>query len=237
MLFIRKLHKWLGLIVGLQLLLWTISGLMFAWLDHHQVSAQHTTAVPDPQVLSASVQLTEPTSWLGEYQGKTLYEVRLAAVVDTPVWRVDLGNRIDLRNAHDGQVLTIDEGMARRLALSHYVGTGQLAAVEFHSAPGLETRKAGATWKAQFNDADETALYFSADDGRLVAARNLTWRWFDFFWMLHTMDYRGRDDFNNPLVITVGTAAMWLSLSGLLLLFRSFRRRDFDVSRLWQRER
>lgn len=66
-------------------------------------------------------------------------------------------------------------------------------------------------------------FYFSADDGRLVQARNETWRLFDFFWMLHTMDFRTRDNFNNPLVITIGFAALWLSLSGFLLLFRSFR--------------
>jgi hypothetical protein len=41
--------------------------------------------------------------------------------------------------------------------------------------------------------------------------------------MLHTMDYRGRDNFNNPLVILAGTCALWLALSGALLLSRSFR--------------
>ena len=30
MLFLRKLHKWLGLIIGLQLVLWAASGVMFA---------------------------------------------------------------------------------------------------------------------------------------------------------------------------------------------------------------
>jgi hypothetical protein len=41
--------------------------------------------------------------------------------------------------------------------------------------------------------------------------------------MLHTMDYRGRDNFNNPLIVTIGMAALWLSISGALLLLRSFR--------------
>lgn len=50
------------------------------------------------------------------------------------------------------------------------------------------------------------------------------------------MDYEGRDDFNNPLVITVATATLWLTLSGLLLLLKSFRRQDFDYLR-WRRPR
>jgi hypothetical protein len=37
------------------------------------------------------------------------------------------------------------------------------------------------------------------------------------------MDYTGRDNFNNPLIVTIGMAALWLSISGVLLLTRSFR--------------
>jgi hypothetical protein len=49
------------------------------------------------------------------------------------------------------------------------------------------------------------------------------------------MDFRSRDNFNNPLVITVGFAALWLSLSGFLLLFKSFRRQDFAFITPWRR--
>lgn len=99
--------------------------------------------------------------------------------------------------------------------------------MSFEAGASIEARGAGAVWRAEFDDPSRTTLYFAADDARLVATRNASWRWFDFFWMLHTMDYRGRDNFNNPLVITVGTAALWLALTGFLLLFRSFRREDF----------
>ena len=59
-----------------------------------------------------------------------------------------------------------------------------------------------------------------------MAVRTGAWRLKDFFWMLHTMDYRGRDDFNNPLLVTAGVAAVWVGLTGLWLLVRVFRRRD-----------
>ena len=78
-------------------------------------------------------------------------------------------------------------------------------------------------------------MYFSADDGQLAEKRNSTWRLFDFFWMLHTMDYKSRDNFNSPLVITIGMAALWLSLSGFILMFRSFRRQDFAFLIAWRR--
>ena len=94
-----------------------------------------------------------------------------------------------------------------------------------HARATLETRDAGPTWEAAFDDATGTRLYFSAEDGALVAVRTDAWRLKDVFWMLHTMDYRGRDDFNNPLVVLAGAWAAWVALTGLWLLVRVFRAR------------
>jgi uncharacterized iron-regulated membrane protein len=225
--FLRKLHKWLGLIVGLQVLLWTVSGLIFAFLDHHEVSAEHSTRAPEPAVITPATTLADPAAWLPGLNPEQIFEIRLAPILDRWVWRIETHEGVTLRAAETGESIELNDEWIRRLAQQQYVGKGQLASVTFHPASTVETRNSGATWEARFADESKTSLYFSADDGRLVEARNSTWRLFDFFWMLHTMDYQGRDNFNNPLVITMGMAALWLSLSGLILLFRSFRRQDF----------
>ena len=223
MLFVRKLHKWLGLIVGLQLLIWTISGATFAWLDHHEVMAEHAVKLPPVSALYADASISDPSTWLQDYTDTSVYEVRLARLLDRWVWRVDTARGIELRDGADGNRLTVDQEMIEQLAVSHFNGNARLRTVRFHSTPTIEAREAGAVWEAAFADERNTSLYFAADDGRLVVARNSTWRIFDFFWMLHTMDYAGRDNFNNPLVICVGMAALWLALSGVLLLTKSFR--------------
>lgn len=230
--FLRKLHKWLGLIVGLQLLLWAVSGLVFAWLDHHEVAGEHSARRPEPAVLTQSVALADPMAWIDESAAKNLIDIRLMSILDQWLWRVESAEGVTLHGATTGEAFEFSEESVRELAQRHYAGKGRLKSVTFHPTPTLETRDSAATWEARFDDENETTLYFSADDGRLVETRNNTWRLFDFFWMLHTMDFRGRDNFNNPLVITVGFAALWLSLSGLLLLFRSFRRQDFAFSPL-----
>jgi uncharacterized iron-regulated membrane protein len=225
--FLRKLHKWLGLIVVLQLLMWTLSGTLFAWLDHHEVSAEHSVREMEPAVLAPPVTLVEPESW----GAGDILEIRLASLLDAWVWRIETTQGVTLRNATTGEPLQLTERIVRDLAIRQYTGSGEVTSVVFHPAPTLETRDSTSTWEARFDDEQATTLYFSADDGRLVETRNSTWRLFDFFWMLHTMDYRGRDNFNNPLVITVGFAALWLAVSGLILLFKSFRRQDFAFLR------
>ena len=232
--FLRKLHKWLGLIVGLQVILWTVSGLVFAWLDHHEVSGEHSVHEVLAQPLTNSRPLAEPARWLNDLNSDEIVEIRLMSVVDAWVWRVETTRGVVLRDAESGRIWNLTQQLVRRLALQHYAGSGQLASVAFHPSATLETRGSGAAWEARFDDDRGTTLYFAADDGRLVQTRNDDWRLFDFFWMLHTMDYQGRDNFNNPLVITTGFAALWLSVSGFLLLFKSFRQQDFAFLVGWR---
>ena len=223
MLFLRKLHKWLGLIIGLQVVLWAASGVMFAWLDHDDVAAANRVRTVEPTVLSPTIVKTEPATWLGDYAPQDLYDLRAVSLADRWVWRVELRDRVELRAIEDGARVKLDETWLRRLALGRYAGEGRLAAATLQTQPDIASRASGPVWQAQFDDRQRTALYFAADDGHFIAARTDSWRWYDFFWMLHTMDYAGRDNFNNPLIITIGMAALWLSISGMLLLTRSFR--------------
>lgn len=57
---------------------------------------------------------------------------------------------------------------------------------------------------------------------------NDTWRLWDFFWMLHNMDYSDRTTFHYPLIITAGIAMAWLTVTILLLLFRTMWQHDFS---------
>jgi Na+-transporting NADH:ubiquinone oxidoreductase subunit F len=225
-LLLRKLHRWVALVVGVQVLLWTLSGTVFAWLDHGAVTGDGLAlaTVPAP-ALAADVAVVEPAR-LPELVGtRTVRALSLRFVDGQWVYRVAAADGVHLRRARDGARLDVDAGMARRLAATHYRGGGRLESVRHHANATLETRDAGPTWEAAYRDAAGTRLYFSAEDATLVAVRTDAWRLKDVFWMLHTMDYRGRDDFNNPLVMLAGTAAAWVALTGLWLLVRVLRAR------------
>lgn len=67
---VRKLHKWLGVVIGLQLLLWTASGVYFAWIPIDEVRGRHQAArAPAP---------LEPGNWVAP--GTVVARTRLAAV-------------------------------------------------------------------------------------------------------------------------------------------------------------
>jgi hypothetical protein len=82
-----------------------------------------------------------------------------------------------------------------------------------------------------FDDAANSSYFVSGTTGQLLERRNDSWRWWDFFWMLHNMDYAKRTSFNHPLIIIVGVAAAWLAATGFWLLFRTMWRHDFSAVR------
>jgi hypothetical protein len=216
----RVLHKWLSLIVGLQLLLWTVSGLVFTLLDHDDVTAHGSLREPDTVVMDSNEKLMEPAELIAG--SLRPLDVTLFPLLGEWYYRLRFAERIELRHASDGAPFEISEPVVQMLAAARYSGPGTLQSVLLRQPPLLEAREAGAVWEATFDDREGTSLYFSAEDGHLVTARNDTWRLFDFFWMLHTMDFQNRDNFNNPLVILFATGSVWVAFTGLLLLLQVF---------------
>ena len=116
-------------------------------------------------------------------------------------------------------VPTITEADARRLAAAAYVGSGVPAAARFYPAAPQETGREGPLWRVDFDDAERTAFYLSPDTGEVVTRRSDVWRFYDFFWRLHILDFKTGDNFNHPLLIALAVLTLPVVLTGFILLW------------------
>lgn len=234
----RTAHKWLALIVGLQLVLWTVSGFYMVVVDLDFIHG-------DPLVRNERPPLVLPpgTFPLAELrqQHRQIREVVLRALPDggTPVFEVTTRTGSLLVDAVTGDVLSpLPQGRIRSLAQSYYAGAGKIRNVELlndASSKPLELQEAALpVWRVDFDDGYATSFYLHPDTGRLVTRRHRFWRLFDFLWSLHIMDYTTRTDVNNPLLRTATVMAVLVSSTGLWLTFYSFgflqRRRQKTTS-------
>ncbi len=135
-----------------------------------------------------------------------------------------------LYDAKTSVLLTpINEIMATQIAVYDYqhssakthVPVAVLSAYLLTEEPGDFRRKL-PVWQITLDDPDGTRIYVSPDTGDVLARRNDYWRLYDFFWMLHIMDYETRDDFNNPLIIVASITASLFVISGVILLYFRF---------------
>lgn len=218
----RKTHKWLALIVGVQALFWTLSGLYMTAVHIDIIHGDHLVRTPKAQPI-ALAGLAEPASLL---PGGTR-SVRLETQLGRPVYIVDAIPGRMLFDARSGQLLSpLDEAAARDRAISHFAGDGGVTKVELlEVAPSEIKGRQVPIWRVEFAGAWKPTLYISPQTGELVAKRHDLWRIFDFVWMFHIMDYEERENVNNLLLRVATWMAVATSATGGWLLLYSFRRR------------
>jgi len=228
--FVRQLHRWLGLLIAAQLVLWVTGGLVMSVLRLEEVRGEDRAANRTATALTADAVLLPPAQVLAGRAARSeppAFRLALTTLADRPVYRIDFVGGSELVDARTGAPLSpLARETAEALARADYTGDGAVAGVDWVDVPGLEYRERGLPlWRVRFADDRATALYVSPATGEIVARRNDLWRLFDIFWMLHVMDYEEREDFNHPLLIATAASALLFLLSGLVMLYFSFRAR------------
>ena len=219
----RNLHKWLGLLVGLQVMLWMASGLYMVVVDidfiHGDTLVKNMppviTVPKEPRITIADLAQRYPGAsrmGLRSVMGKVFYTV------------TDAGSRY-LFDADTGSLASpLNADTAREIAEHHYAGEARVSRVSLITTnpPAEIQTRVLPLWRVDFDDRYATSFYIDPFDGSLVTRRHRYWRIFDFMWMLHIMDYENRQDAHNPLLITAQISGLLFAISGLWLLIYSF---------------
>lgn len=239
--YIRRTHRYLGLLLGIQFLLWTIGGLYFSWSNIDEVHGDFQKR--NAPLLSSNISLVSPTMVLESirkvHQIDSIVSIQLIEILGKPFYQVhcisaihhkanhqhDMAAINHLANAETGQLrgpLTKEEAIA--VAKMRFNGEPQIKSVEYLTATNNhhEYREAPLpAYAITFEYPTKTTVYVASELGTVQKFRNNKWRLFDFLWMLHTMDYQGRDNFGNILLRIFSIFGLVTVTSGFALFFVS----------------
>jgi hypothetical protein len=222
---LRRIHKWIGLVLGLQFAIWSVSGAMMAVLDMEEVAggeAKPAAAAPPVPASSTAWPLVRQS-----LDGQPITGVAFRPLLDRNVLEVATPTGVKLFDAADGRLVVVTPELARSVAEAAYSGNGKVRAVVPLAEMELAVREHELPiWRVDFADTESSSFYVSAATGKLLERRNDTWRRWDFFWMLHNMDYVNRTSFNHPLIVVIAFGIIWLTITGFWLLFRTKWRPD-----------
>ena len=220
---LTSIHKWIGVVIGIQVVLWVAGGLVMSAFPIELVRGETQAAHPEPVAVTAQelrIDLREAIAAYGPVTG--LRTLRIAGRLHVEAQRA--GAAPFLIDAADGRRIdAIDEATAREVATRDFTGEGRIVAATLLTEGPGEYRGALPVWQVRFDDTRDTAIYVSAQNGQVAARRTDVWRLYDFFWMLHIMDYKERVDFNHALLIGASALALVLSATGFWLLFYRVR--------------
>ena len=221
---LARWHIWLGWLIGLPLVMWTVTGLVMVARPIETVHGTHLRADMSQIDKNLPAQLTLPAAL--DLSGRTIERIEIAAPDGVPlVWATQGDGSVQRYDARTGRALP-------RLSMREAQGI----AVAGTTIPGVQ---AGSRPPARFFEADDvpfdfrrpmpvwqvampdgTHVYVGADTARIEAVRTRWWRLFDFVWSLHIMDLETREDTSHPILILFAALGAIGSVIGCVLLFR-----------------
>ena len=193
--FTRNLHRYLSIFVSIQLLLWTISGIYFAYNKIELVRGEQYRLPKNIEYrifdrLGTSI---IETIQYGEKSYKTYPE----------------GNVIKPLTKEEAIKITAQKTTLNPLEVS--------LVTELY--PGAEYRGSLPVYKVKTDTKDDINVYVGYMTGDIGSIRSDSWRIWDLMWSLHIMDYRERDNINNILLRILSILALVTSISGITLFF------------------
>lgn len=226
-----KIHKWLALLMAIQILLWFVSGLFFALVPIERVRSEHAIAQrpAEPVALNVAAAGLERLAAQGLRTGES---VQIRSLLGRPVALVGGGTErpllFDLATGR--RISPLPAALAARIAEGDHRGAVRAARVERITENSPEYRGVLPAWRVDFDDGANRSLYVAADTGTVLARRSTLWRVYDFLWGLHIMDWRGHENFNSPLLIVATALGLVVVVAGIVMLpsrigYTAWRRR------------
>ena len=212
--WIRKAHRYLGIFLGVQFFMWTISGLYFSWTDIDEIHGDHFRAALEPVEHDGLLALKDLNF------KDAVQSLELKTIGDQPYYWINNATLVNARTGEYKKEITREEAL--REVNRHMRSDLKVLSVERLEAVGKHHEYRGRALPAyvvSYDHPENVKAYISAKDGQFQRVRFRSWRWFDFLWMTHTMDYEGRDDFNTTLLRAFSLLGLITILSGFVLWY------------------
>lgn len=217
----QTLHKWLALIVGLQLLIWIVTGLAFNLIDEQFLDANPYRV--DDKAQSFNSPLAPTANLLQQYQTEGIIELKLTSVLSRAVYALTTAKQTRWFWADSLEPLSLSDAEIQAIAKGSYSGSGVISSAQILTN---KTPFDASGSVAMFTTSDplDTRIYIDTASGAVLAHQNSQSDLKDLLFMLHFMDYAPENGigFNHLLVQLISIGALILGLSGLYTLGHKF---------------
>ena len=210
---VRKTHKYLSFFISLQLLLWTISGIYFAFNKIEMVrGGQYLVKNP------------------GDFKMRE-FNFDVINANEIAIKRL-LDKTILISESSEGVKYYDNEGLPLNKLSIDNVKEIVVAATTLtpKSVKEITQDEKGSEYRgrqlplfkviAHNKNGDSVNVYVNAHSGEVAAIRSDQWRFWDLMWGFHIMDWIERDNIDNILLKVFSILALVSSVSGILLFFK-----------------
>ena len=212
-LIVRNTHKYLSFFISIQLLLWTISGIYFAFNKIENVRGeQYRLQSPSNHSFKNIVfEIPEATSAVVK---KRLDKTIIAASTNAGMRYFDeAGDPLKKISSDEAKQIVAKNTLLNPIAVEEINESKKGSEYRGRQLPIYKVITRNVNDK-------EVNAYLNIFSGDIVAIRSAQWRIWDLMWGFHIMDWQERDNIDNLLLKIFSILALISSLSGILLFFK-----------------
>ena len=210
---VRNTHKYLSFFISVQLFLWTVSGIYFAFNKIELVRGEQyrlTESFPinfnEVNFSRSDVQQVEVINRLGEI----IFVVRGGKGIE---YLDSFGTPVKKLNKSEVFEIVSSSSTLKPIDLEEITESSKGSEFRGRNLPLYKV--------TSLNDKDKKInLYLNVFSGEITAVRSLQWRIWDLMWGFHIMDWQTRDKINNNFLQIFSILALVSSISGIMLFFR-----------------
>ena len=212
-LIVRNTHKYLSFFISIQLLLWTISGIYFAFNKIENVRGEQYRLQPPSNYSFKNIEFEIPEATSAVVK-KRLDKTIIAASTKAGMRYFDeAGDPLKKISFDEAKKIVTKNTLLKPIAVEEIN----------ESKKGSEYRgRQLPIYKVITHNANDKEInaYLNIFSGDIVAIRSAQWRIWDLMWGFHIMDWQERDNIDNMLLKIFSILALISSLSGILLFFK-----------------
>ena len=192
-LIVRNTHKYLSFFISIQLLLWTISGIYFAFNKIENIRGEQYRAQTSSDYNFNKIEFEIPNA----------ESVNVKKRLGKTIIAASTKNGMRYFNEEGGALQKISFDEAKQL-VSKQTSLKPMAVEEIYtSEKGSEYRgRELPIYKVVTRNANDNEInaYLNIFTGEVVAIRSAQWRIWDLMWGFHIMDWQERDNIDNLLL-------------------------------------
>ena len=210
---VRNIHKYLSFLISIQLLLWTVSGIYFAFNKIENVRGEQYREEPNFNVDFSKL----------NFQIDGARNIRVIDRMDQEILVVDGIYGREYLNFEGKDVEQLKEEEAKALSAKQTSLIPESVDLITENTIGSEYRgRALPIYRVKsVNEAGESInVYLNVYTGEVEAVRSNQWRIWDLMWGFHIMDWETREDIDNLLLKIFSILALISSITGVLLFFK-----------------
>ena len=212
-LIVRNTHKYLSFFISIQLLLWTISGIYFAFNKIENVRGEQYRLQSPSNYSFKNIEFEIPEATSAVVK-KRLDKTIVAASTKAGMRYFDeAGDPLKKISFDEAKKIVVKNTLLKPIAVEEINESKKGSEYRGRQLPIYKVITHNANNK-------EINVYLNIFSGDIVAIRSAQWRIWDLMWGFHIMDWQERDNIDNMLLKIFSVLALISSLSGILLFFK-----------------